>query len=121
MNLSNDIVDFPLFRVIATGMKTGLSHQAFKIKDKLQKQVSEWCKNSVIRIFNTYEHMMVTIEKEPTNERELVETRDFIKDTPNKVERQIQDLNDVYKHYCMLEDFSFKCEDNDIEMFWMQK
>jgi hypothetical protein len=26
MNLSNDIVDFPLFRVIATGMKTGLSH-----------------------------------------------------------------------------------------------
>ncbi len=65
--------------------------------------------------------MIDTIGKEPTNERELVETRDFIKDTPNKVERQIQDLNDVYKHFCMLEDFSFKCEDNDIEMFWMQK
>lgn len=26
LNLSNDIVDFPLFRVIATGMKEGLSH-----------------------------------------------------------------------------------------------
>jgi dynein heavy chain, axonemal len=24
--LSNDVVDFPLFRVVATGMKTGLSH-----------------------------------------------------------------------------------------------
>ena len=44
---------------------------------------------------------MEAIIKEPTNERELVETRDFIKDTPNKVERQIQDLNDVYKHYCI--------------------
>jgi hypothetical protein len=65
--------------------------------------------------------MMEAIIKEPTNERELVETRDFIKDTPNKVERQIQDLNDVYKHYCMLEDFSFKCDDADIENFWGQK
>lgn len=26
LNLSNDVVDFALFRVIATGMKEGLSH-----------------------------------------------------------------------------------------------
>lgn len=51
LNLSNDIVDFPLFRVIATKMKESLSHQAFKIKDKLQKQVYEWCKNSVQKIY----------------------------------------------------------------------
>lgn len=102
-------------------MKTGLSHQAFKIKEKLQKQVYDWCKNSVQRIYQTYEDMNKAIMKEPTNERELVETRDFIKDTPNKVEHLSQELNDVYKHYCMLEDFSFKCDDADIETFWWQK
>jgi len=48
--------------------------------------VYEWCKNSVQRIYQTYEDMNKAIMKEPTNERELVETRDFIKDTPNKVE-----------------------------------
>jgi hypothetical protein len=62
--------------------------------------------------------MNKAIMKEPTNERELVETRDFIKDTPNKVEHLSQELNDVYKHYCMLDDFSFKCDDFDIENFW---
>jgi hypothetical protein len=30
--------------------------------------------------------MNKTIMKEPTNERELVDTREFIKDTPNKVD-----------------------------------
>jgi hypothetical protein len=27
----------------------------------------------------------------------------------------------VYKHYLLLEDFSFKYEDKDIEVFWSQK
>jgi hypothetical protein len=30
-------------------------------------------------------------------------------------------LNEVYKHYCMLDDFSFKYADIDIETFWLQK
>jgi hypothetical protein len=83
--------------------------------------VYEWCKNSVQRIYQTYEDMNKAIMKEPTNERELVETRDFIKDTPNKVENLKEELNEVYKHYCMLDDFSFKCDDADIETFWWQK
>jgi hypothetical protein len=29
------------------------------------------------------------IMAEPTNERELVQTREFIKDAPNKVEQQV--------------------------------
>lgn len=65
--------------------------------------------------------MNKTIMKEPTNERELVDTREFIKDTPNKVDQLCRELNEVYKHYCMLDDFSYKYADADIETFWVQK
>lgn len=55
---------------------------------------------------------------DPTNERELVATRDFIKDAPNKVEQLSMLLHEVYKHYLLLEDYSYKYEDKDIEAFW---
>ena len=121
LNLSNDIVDFPLFRVMAGKMKEQLSQQALKIKEKLLENVNEWSKKSVEKIYKTYEEMNKTIMKEPTNERELVDTREFIKDTPNKVDQLCRELNEVYKHYCMLDDFSFKYADIDIETFWLQK
>jgi hypothetical protein len=86
LNLSNDVMDFPLFRVMAGKMKEQLAQQALKIKEKLLESVYDWCKRSVDKIYNTYEEMNKAIMKEPTNERELVDTRDFIKDTPNKVD-----------------------------------
>lgn len=43
MNLSNDIVDFPLFRVMAQNMKNNLGHQAEKIKEKLLEGVYKYC------------------------------------------------------------------------------
>ncbi len=58
---------------------------------------------------------------EPTNERELVQTREFIKDAPNKVEQQVQLLHEVYKHYLLLEEFSFMYQDQHIETYWYQK
>lgn len=30
-------------------------------------------------------------------------------------------LHEVYKHYLLLEDFSYKYDDKDIEAFWGQK
>lgn len=115
------MVDYPLFRVMAGKMKEQLSHQAAKIKEKLLENVYGYCKKTVDKIFNSYENMNKTIMTEPANERELVATRDFIKDTPNKVEQLSQELNEVYKHYCMLDDFSYKYADGDIETFWIQK
>jgi hypothetical protein len=49
--------------------------------------------------------MNKTILTEPTNERELVATKEFIKDAPNKVEALSLLLHEVYKHYLLLEDF----------------
>jgi len=43
MNLSNDVVDYPLFRVMAQNMKTNLGNQAEKIKEKLLEGVYKYC------------------------------------------------------------------------------
>ena len=59
--------------------------------------------------------------EDPTNEKELVATRDFIKNAPAKVEQLSALLHDVYKHYLLLESFSYKYEDKDIEIFWYMK
>ena len=55
---------------------------------------------------------------DPSNERELVQTREFIKEAPYKVEKFSAQLHEVYKHYLLLEDFSFRYADGDIEAFW---
>ena len=47
MNLSNDIVDFPLFRVMASEMKKGLGSRALKIKEALLTRISKYCKDTV--------------------------------------------------------------------------
>lgn len=65
--------------------------------------------------------MCEQIQTVPNNERELVMIREYIKDTPNKVEKLSVQLNEVYRHLLMLEDFSFKYVDQDIERFWSQK
>lgn len=106
---------------MAGKMKEQLSNQAYKIKEKLLESVYNYCKKSVEKIFQSYEEMNKVIMTEPRDERELVATRDFIKETPNKVSKLSEELNDVYKHYCMLDDFSYKYVDADIETFWIQK
>jgi dynein heavy chain len=42
-NLSNDVEDFTLFRVMASSMKTNLSRQAEKLKDKLLEGINQYC------------------------------------------------------------------------------
>lgn len=78
-NLSNDVVDFPLFRVMAANMKQNLSKQADKIKEKLLQSVYKYCNSSVEHIHSSYLDMNKQILADPTNEKELVATRDFIK------------------------------------------
>lgn len=51
LNLSNDVVDFPMFRVMAAKMKEQLSHSAHKIRDKLLENVYNYCKKTVEKIF----------------------------------------------------------------------
>jgi len=118
MTLANDVVEFPLFRVMTKDMKEGLGKACLKIKQTLLEQINNYCKDSVAQIYESYEDMNKQILFDPSNERELVQTRDFIKDAPNKVEKLSTLLHEVYKHYLLLEDFSFKYDDKEIEAFW---
>lgn len=84
----------------------------------LLEHINTYCNESVANIYQSYETMNKKILFDPSNERELVETRDYIKDAQNKVDKLVALLEDVYKHYLLLEDFSFKYDDKSIEAFW---
>lgn len=67
--------------------------------------MNKYCTQTVEGIYNSYMDMNKQINTEPTNEKELVMTREFIKDTPNKVEKLSLELHEVYKHYLLMEDY----------------
>jgi dynein heavy chain len=79
MNLSNDIIDFPIFRVEAKELKLKLAKQANDLKNRILEKVAKWCKDSVEEIEKTYIDMRERIMKEPMDESQLVELREFIK------------------------------------------
>ena len=43
MTLANDVVDFPLFRIMTKEMKEGLGKQADKIKQTLLEAINKYC------------------------------------------------------------------------------
>ena len=79
LNISNDNIDFTMFRVLAQKIKSELYNQCHAIKTKLLEAVDQWCKDSVNHIQTTYSDMGEKIKNPPQNEKELVEIREFIK------------------------------------------
>jgi gas vesicle protein len=67
-NLSNDQVDFPVFRVEAKDLKNKLTKNAADLKNRILENVSKWCKDSVEDIEKTYIDMKDRIMKEPQDE-----------------------------------------------------
>ena len=51
MNLANDVVDFPLFRVMTAEMKKGLGKTALKLRDTLLEQINKYCSDTVATIY----------------------------------------------------------------------
>jgi hypothetical protein len=83
-------------------MKDGLVKAANKIKDKLIDRLNKYCAQSVKNIHDTYQNMANTISSDPQNEKELVDTRAFIDDTPKMMEEQELAYQDVSRHYDLL-------------------
>lgn len=54
LNISNDVVNYPLFRVMAGDLKTKLADQANSIKTKILEGCEKWCRNTVTHIEATY-------------------------------------------------------------------
>jgi hypothetical protein len=121
-NLTNNHIDTPMFRVVASKIKDQLSNQAFKIRDKLIEAVQKWCFDTVNHIDNTFRDMQKQIQTPPTNEKELVFIREFINISKDVTQVELgEQLKAANKHYEMLELYSFMYKTDDIENTFFQK
>jgi hypothetical protein len=79
MVLSNDEIDYHMFRVKALELKTILREKANKIKTAILDQTALWCKEKVTYIYTTYQNMEDEVKKTPMDEKQLVDLREFIR------------------------------------------
>ena len=94
LNLTNNHIDTPMFRVVCTKIKDNLANQALKIRDRLIDAVQKWCADTVNHIDNTFRDMQKQIMTPPTNEKELVFIKEFI-NVSNTVTKE--ELNELLK------------------------
>ena len=116
------MVDFPIFCVKAQDLKQRLAKEANGIKLKLSEKVYSWCSESVKFISTTFNEMRKRIEKVPENEEELVDLRDFIKQSKEVTTIEMNALQkEVERHYELLDEFSFMYQIDDITECWYLK
>ena len=122
LNISNDIVDFPIFQVKAQDLKQRLAKEAKAIKERLSERVYRWCSDSVKHISTTYDNMQKRISKVPENEEELVDLREFIKRSKEHTQGEMLALQkEVESHYELLDEFSYMYNVDDIQNCWTLK
>jgi hypothetical protein len=121
MTLSEDEVNYRIFRVMAKKFKLELSDQATKIKDKILEATYNYCVETVNDVYKTYTMMQDKITHEPKDERELIDSKDFIAQAPAMSDANLETLKEVYRHFIMLEEFSYMYKDQDIESYWFMR
>jgi capsid protein len=57
LNLTNDHIDTPMFRVMCKDLKTKLSDRALDIRNLIIQNVQDWCHETVTHINSTYTDM----------------------------------------------------------------
>jgi hypothetical protein len=106
MVLSNDDVDFCMFRIKALDLKKQLCDKSNKIKQAILDQTATWCKEKVLFIYTTYGHMNEEIQKTPNDEKQLVDLKEFIRISKEETQPMLKDLLDlVEQHYRMCDEF----------------
>lgn len=121
LNCSNNFVDFPIFKVEAKHLKEKLAEQADKIKSAILDATHDWCVKTVTEVLEEYKFMKEKIGTDPKDEAILVEIREFIKDSPNKVANLELKVASVGKHMLLLEDFSRKYDEKEFGKYWSCK
>jgi hypothetical protein len=121
MTLSEDEVDFRIFRVMSKKLKTQLGEKAQEWKNMILDATYNYCTETVANVFKIYNDMQEKILHDPKDERELIASKEFIAAAPAKVEQLTEELKEVYRHYLMLEEFSYMYKELDIESFWYMK
>jgi hypothetical protein len=121
-NMSNDFIDTPMFRIQAQKMKDTLASSALKIRNRLIESVEKWSNETVNHIDTTFRAMQEEIRTPPTNEKELVHIREFIKVSKDVTQNQLNDLlKEAVKHQELLDEYSFMYKTFDIENTFGQK
>jgi hypothetical protein len=116
MVLSNDDVDFCMFRIKALDLKKQLCDKANNIKQAILDQTATWCKEKVLFIYTTYGHMNEEIQKTPNDEKQLVDLKEFIRISKEVTQPMLKDLLDlVEQHYRMCDEFFVIYDQQDIE------
>ena len=121
LNASNCEVDFPIFRVETKHVKEKLAEQADKIKQAILKATSEYWVKTVDDVLKEYEFMREKMGTDPKNEAILVETREFIKDSPQKVANLERKVQEVGKHLLLLEDYCYAYDEKEGAKYWKTK
>lgn len=105
-----------MFRVQASKIKEKLYNAAISLRKALLDELSAWCNSTVVFIENTYEDMAIRISTTPQNERELVQLKEFIKESKEITTVQMTELlKTTNKHYDLLDEFSYVYKPEDIE------
>lgn len=121
MTLSEDDVKFKLFSVSTAKLKNELADQANKIKERILTSTYEWCLQTIQSCQKEYKELINNIMKDPVNEQEFVDTKGWHAKATVEMDRLQEIIKDVYKHLLMLDEFSFKYQDQHIENYWMLK
>lgn len=121
MTLAEDEVDFRVFRAMTKKMKDELGEQAIKHRDRILDETYKYCTDTVSQVNQTYVEMLSSIKHEPINEKELIASKDFSAKAPQQVVELTETLEEVKKHYLMLEEFSYMYKEQDIDAFWLMK
>ena len=121
MTLAEDEVNFRLFRVVTKKLKNELADQANKCKERILDATYNYCKETVLQCSKDFNVLITNIRCEPQNEIEYKQTIEWHKKAPGEVERLNDILKEIYRHYLMLEEFSYQYQDKDIENYWMMK
>jgi hypothetical protein len=65
MTLSEDDVDFKIFRVMTKKLKAGLGDEANKIKERILDETYKYCTDTVSEVYKTYVDMQNKIMHDP--------------------------------------------------------
>jgi len=121
MTLSEDEVNYKMFRIMTKKLKEDLADQADKCKERIMEATYNYCKETVMSCNKQYQELIANCLKDPPTEEEFVEVKSWHARAASEMERLTEILKEVYKHYLMLDKFSYMYTDRDIETFWWMK
>lgn len=121
MTLTANEVDCGIFRVSSKKLKQELGSAALAIKNKILEKTYEFCMTQLQNTYKSYSELETELIKNPRDELEFTKLRECAESAPSTVKANVQTLVEISKFFDMLDEFSFRYKELDIESFWFMK